>query len=246
MSEATEAPHSDEQFHDDTRPTLLRVDELECGYDSKTVVGPLSFHLHEETFMLIEGGNGVGKTTMLKTLIGLLEPVAGDYEWTIDSPALRFVPQTRTIEPMLPATVYDVLATGLHRGGGLSSLRVDVDRDQLDAALDQVDMEGTGDRLFRELSEGQKQLVLLARAVLGQPQVLLLDEPAAAMDPGNEVETMELLHDIKRRSGLTIVMVAHGSPPARSVSNRIMTIDRDGTIEIESCLATGPTEASYG
>lgn len=232
---------NDSSYDVETQSMLLRVDGLTCGYDATPVVGPLNFHLHEKTFMLIEGANGVGKSTMMKTLIGLLDPIDGDYEWSVASPQLRFVPQTRTLDPMLPATVFDVLATGLHHGGGLASVRVDIDAVQLKEVLETVGMTGYEDHLFQELSEGQKQLVLLARALLGEPKVLLLDEPAAAMDPGHETRTMELLHDIKRDSGLTIVMIAHGSPAARAVSNRIMTIHRDGSLEIEKCLATCPT-----
>lgn len=239
MAIAAETDNRIDESHGE-KPTLLRVHDLICGYNSTPVVGPVDFHLHEQTFMLIEGANGSGKSTMMKTLIGLLEPLEGEVDWEIDRAALRFVPQTRTLDPMLPATVFDVLATGLHRGGGIQSVRVDPDRRQLRRVLKTVRMDDYGDHLFRELSEGQKQLVLLGRALLGDPKVLLLDEPAASMDPEHEAETMELLHDIKNDSGLTIVMIAHGSPPAQSVSNRIMTVDRDGTIEIEECLATCP------
>lgn len=240
----TDTDRSPPSEHISSEPTLLRVDGLVAGYHGAPVLGPIDFHLHEKTFMLVEGANGVGKSTMLKTLTGLLEPIEGSYRWEVDAPKIRFVPQTRTLDAMLPATVFDVLATGLHQGGGFASIRIDIDEDRLLDALATVNLQGFADHLFRELSEGQKQLVLLARALLGEPKVLLLDEPAAAMDPGHETETMELLHDIKQDSGLTIVMIAHGSPPARSVSNRIMTVDREGTIDIEECLATCPEPAS--
>ena len=230
-SHSHQAPHE----HPSQQPTLLRVRDLECGYNKRTIVGPLSFHLHESTFMLIEGGNGVGKSTLIKTLIGLLPPVSGSCEWEVAPQKLRFVPQTRTLDPMLPATVFDVLSTGLHRGSGLGSLRINIDRDQLTKVLQTVDMEDFANHLFRELSEGQKQLILLARALLGEPRVLILDEPAASMDPVHEAETIDLLHEIQVTSGVTIMMIAHGSPPARRASTRIMTVERGGSIHIEEC-----------
>ena len=221
--------------HPSQQPTLLRVRDLECGYNKRTIVGPLSFHLHESTFMLIEGANGVGKSTLIKTLIGLLPPVCGSFEWEVPPQSLRFVPQTRTLDPMLPATVFDVLSTGLHRGSGLSSLRIKIDRAQLTKVLHTVHMEGFANHLFRELSEGQKQLILLARALLGEPRVLILDEPAASMDPEREAEPIDLLHEIQANSEVTIMMIAHGSPRARSASTRIMTVERGGSIHIEEC-----------
>lgn len=229
--------------HPSLHPTLLRVNDLVCGYNKRPVVGPLSFHLHESTFMLIEGPNGVGKSTLIKTLIGLIPPVSGSFDWSIPPQSLRFVPQTRTLDPMLPATVFDVLATGLHRGRGLGALRVKINSKELEKVLETVQMEGFAHHLFRELSEGQKQLVLLARALLGTPQLLLLDEPAASMDPEREAETIDLLHEIQSKMGVTVMMIAHGSTLARRASTRIMSVARGGRIQIEECVdscADGP------
>lgn len=235
-SPPTEEPeHSHSHLDPAQQPTLLRVQNLVCGYGKKRILGPLTFHLHTRTFMLIEGSNGSGKTTLLKTLLGLLPPVSGDLSWMVPRESLRFVPQTRTLDPMLPATVYDVLATGLHQGKGRRSLRVHIDRSALKEALAMVRMEGFGHHLFRELSEGQKQLILVARALLGEPRVLLLDEPSASMDPEREAETVDLLHEIQSNSGVTVVMIAHGSSVARRASTRIMEIQRGGSIHIEEC-----------
>jgi ABC-type Mn2+/Zn2+ transport system ATPase subunit len=217
-------------------PCVLDVHELVCGYGSKRIIGPISFHLHAGTFMLIEGANGVGKSTLLKTLIGLLPPLSGSFNWNLSLNELAFVPQTRTLDPMLPATVDDVLATGLHRGRGLQALRIRRDPTELARALDKVRMGGFGSHLFRELSEGQKQLVLIARALLGDPKMLLLDEPAASMDPQHEADTIDLLHEIQNERGVTILMIAHGSKLARRASDRIMTMKRNGRIHIEECV----------
>src|SRR5690554_1320155 len=222
--------------HLSRQPTLLQVQGLVCGYGGKPLLGPLDFHLHQGTFMLIEGPNGVGKSTLLKTLIGLIPPIGGRIDWSLPADALRFVPQTRTLDPMLPATVYDVLATGLHRGRGLRALRIRPHRGELEEALEMVGMAHFCDRLFRELSEGQKQLILLACALLGKPRLLLLEEPSASMDPEREAATIELLYGIQQRLDVTVMMIAHGSALARSHSSRIMRVDRRGHIAIEECL----------
>lgn len=209
----------------------LEVHELVCGYQKKPVLGPFNFELHAGDFLLIEGPNGIGKSTLIKTLIGLIPAVSGDFHWSTSQEARRFVPQTRTLDPMLPATVFDVLATGLQQGGRWRSLRVKIDRPRFEEVLKIVDLPGLGHRLFRELSEGQKQLVLLGRALLGEPQVLLLDEPTASMDPARESMVIELLQDLRAKKNTTIIMIAHGNDLAQNASSHRLKISRKGELE---------------
>lgn len=207
---------------------LLNVDNLICGYQKTPLLGPFNFRLHAGDFLLIEGANGIGKSTLIKTLIGLLPPISGEFQWTISQSARRFVPQTRTLDPILPATVFDVLATGLQQGSSWRSLRVTIDRTRFEEALRKVDLPGFGHHLFRELSEGQKQLVLLARALLGEPQVLVLDEPTASMDPAREALVIALLQELRTDQKTTIIMIAHGSDLAQNASSHRLSISRSG------------------
>src|SRR5690554_4705106 len=156
--------------------SILQLNQLEVGYQS-TILGPITLEVPAASFVLIEGPNGIGKSTLLKTLIGLARPRAGTCAWQVDASRLRFVPQTRTLDVLLPATVKDVMETGFQRGGGWASFRSRPDPDQIRRALESVGMSGLKKHLFRELSEGQKQLILLARALLADPAVILLDEP---------------------------------------------------------------------
>ncbi|MBA2664919.1 MAG: metal ABC transporter ATP-binding protein [Bradymonadaceae bacterium] len=213
-------------------PPALIVRDLVCGYGNRPLLGPISFTVDRGCFLLIEGPNGAGKSTLVKTLIGLLAAVSGGYSWGVEREHLRFVPQTRTLDPMLPATVHDVLATGLHRGRGWRALRIRDDGAQIERALALVEMGEFSRKLFRELSEGQKQLVLLARALLGEPAIVLLDEPSASMDPEREAQTIALLQKLRHEHAMTVLMIAHGSPLAREASDRIMTLDRDGQVHI--------------
>ena len=211
--------------------SLLTTESLEMGYDRR-LLGPLDLQIERSKFVLVEGPNGIGKSTLLKTFIGLLEPLAGSYRWSVPQGELRFVPQTRTLDVLLPATVEDVMATGFQRGSSWSALRASADSGDIEQALELVGMDAHCKELFRELSEGQKQLVLLARALLGDPEVILLDEPAASMDPGREEMAVALLRRQVDQYGRTILMIAHGSEPAKAAADQVLKIDRNREISL--------------
>jgi len=216
---------------------ILTTDQLVCGYDAP-VLGPLELAIPAGAFVLLEGPNGIGKSTFLETVAGLHAPLSGDYEWAVGADRLRFVPQVRTLDPILPATVADVVATGAQRGGGLAGLRATIDDATLREVLGHVEMAAHRTHLFRELSEGQKQLVLLARALVGESAVLLLDEPAASMDPDREERALDLLERQSETRDLTILMIAHGSRLARHAADRILAIDRNRNVELEAAPAS--------
>lgn len=210
--------------------SILELDRLECGYD-EPLLGPIDLAVERGRFVLLEGPNGIGKSTFLKTLVGLVPPLGGQYEWSVDDASIRYVPQVQGIDPILPATVEDVVATGSQRGASLASMAVTSDEETLADALERVGMLQRRAALFRDLSEGQKQLVLLARAISGPSDALVLDEPTASMDPDREERAIDLLVRKSRERDLTVVLVAHGNRHARAAADALLEIDADRNVD---------------
>jgi len=225
------------------REPVLALEGLVCGYDVP-LLGPLDVDVPRGEFVLIEGPNGIGKSTLLKTLVGLQPELSGSYRWAVGREERRFVPQVRTLDPILPATVADVVGTGAQVGSGLEALRRRATDEEVERALDRVGMERAAPSLFRELSEGQKQLVLLARALLGEPSAMILDEPTASMDPDREERAVEILEVERADRGATQFVVAHGVGAAREAATLVVEIDRERRVELVGGASAERTRVS--
>ena len=159
-------------------------------------------------FVALLGANGSGKTTLVRGLLGLLPPLAGRVE---RSPQLRlgYVPQRETLDPLYPLSGFDVTLLGacrdlpFYRGSGAAA------RAAARAALVSARAEDFAGRRYGELSGGQRQRILIARALATRPNVLLLDEPTAGVDPETEIAIIEVLHSLRTQERLAIWMVTH-------------------------------------
>ena len=209
---------------------LLEVTDLRSGYDGIPVVVGLSLKVHEREFVGILGHNGMGKTTLLRTLIGLLPATSGEIRFQSasighDPPHRRvragigYVPQGRGIFPGL--TVRDNLrfaAVAVGRSGNLASILGEFPR--LAALLD---------RPGGALSGGEQQLVAIARALIQEPKIVLLDEPTEGIQPSIIEEIIDLLKLLRRRRGLTILLVEQNIDFIKALSDRVLLIQK-GTI----------------
>jgi branched-chain amino acid transport system ATP-binding protein len=209
---------------------LLEVADLRSGYDGIPVVAGLSLKVHEREFVGILGHNGMGKTTLLRTLIGLLPATSGEIRFQSasighDPPHRRaragigYVPQGRGIFPGL--TVRDNLrfaAVAVGRSGNLASILGEFPR--LAALLD---------RPGGALSGGEQQLVAIARALIQEPKIVLLDEPTEGIQPSIIEEIIDLLKLLRRRRGLTILLVEQNIDFIKALSDRVLLIQK-GTI----------------
>ena len=186
----------------------MRGEHLTLGYRHRVVVQDLSFEIHRRDILGIVGPNGCGKTTLLRTILGLIQPLRGSVD---RDPTLivSYVPQRDRLDTMLPITALEVVLMGRTARAGVLRRTHATDRDAARRALARVDAESLGPQLFRNLSGGQQQRVLLARALAAEPDVLVLDEPTAGMDIASEAAILAFLQDLNRTRGVTILIVTH-------------------------------------
>jgi ABC-type Mn2+/Zn2+ transport system ATPase subunit len=154
------------------------------------------------------GSNGSGKTTLLRGMLGFLPPLAGRVERQADL-RIGYVPQRETLDPLYPLSAYQVARTGSWRDLPFWRLAGARERSRTRAALEACQAEDFASRCYSELSGGQRQRVLLARALATDPELLLLDEPTAGIDPEAERGILDLLRSLRERLGLSIWMVTH-------------------------------------
>jgi zinc/manganese transport system ATP-binding protein len=190
-----------------------RLENVSLGFAGRTVLSGIDLVIQQGEFIGLFGPNGAGKTTLLRALLGLHRPSAGRVD-IFGTPAvpghaqLGYLPQM-SADTLPPIRGYDMLAASL-RGSAWGFARAGAAGHAAIAdALNAVDAMGLALRPIASLSGGERQRVLIAQALLGQPKLLLLDEPLASLDPLNQQAVVKLLSDLQRRLGLTVICSAH-------------------------------------
>ena len=222
-----------------TREALLRCERLVVGHSGRPLLPAFDLEITRGTFVTVVGRNGSGKTTLIRTLLGLLPPVDGRVVRA--APGLRFayIAQAVTLDRALPLRARDVVAWG--QLGGWSFLAPASrarTKAMCDRALAEAGATALAERPFRTLSEGQKQRVLLARALAAAPDVAFLDEPTSAMDIVAEESAVSHLGRIARERHIAIVVITHAINVVSRFADQVIFLDRDDGIVVSGPATT--------
>ena len=193
---------------------LVEITDVSSGYASSPAIENVSLRIWPGQFVAVVGPNGGGKTTLLRTILGAVPLMRGRVTIRgkiIGGAAIDrvgYVPQLETIDWNFPITVEEVLLMGLFRKNHWLRRIKKEDLKKIEALLDRLNLTGLGKRHIRELSGGQQQAVFLGRALLGEPDLILLDEPTAGLDIRSRDDVIHFLHEINHQ-GVAIVITAH-------------------------------------
>jgi ABC-type Mn2+/Zn2+ transport system ATPase subunit len=227
------------------RRELLALRGVTCGYVDDAVLVDVDLAICDREFVGIVGPSGAGKTTALRVLVGSMRPAHGSVTRRAGL-RMAYVPQVETINWSFPVTVHECVLMARVSGRRLPWASR-AERAQVADVLGRLDIGDLADRHIRELSGGQQQRVFIARALLGEPEVLLMDEPTSGVDVRLRHEIMHLLDDLNSR-GLAIVLTTHDLNGIAAHLPRIVCLNRSviGDGEPHEVLNAAVLERTYG
>lgn len=206
---------------------VLEVEDLSYAYGSTLVLDNISFKVNEGDLLGIIGPNGAGKTTLFSCMLSLLNDYAGtirifgqDVKKNANASFKRigYMPQKKAIEQNFPATVEEIVSLGIASGR--------ISKSKIASALETVDLAALKEKRVGELSGGQQQRVLIAKAIVNEPKLLILDEPATGIDLETQNRFYSLLKRLHQEKRITIIWASHDLDAVNRLANNVACINR--------------------
>ena len=205
---------------------IIKVANLSYYYDSIPSLDHISFTVDKGDFLGIIGPNGAGKTTLFQCMLGIVSDFSGEinlfgFDIRQDKKMLQrigYVPQKKSVEQAFPATVSEIVSLGM--------IGRKINRESIDSAIEFVELGAYRNKRIGELSEGQQQRVIIAKALVKQPDLLILDEPTTGIDSAAQERFYDLLTKLNKDKGITIVWSSHDMNAVEKLASKVACIDR--------------------
>ncbi|MGN6368239.1 MAG: metal ABC transporter ATP-binding protein [Phycisphaerae bacterium] len=214
---------------------VICIHDVSFAYDRRPALQHITLHVKRGSTLGIIGPNGGGKSTLMKLMLGVIKPDSGSITVLGKSPAeacangalVGYVPQRHVLDWSFPITVRQVVTLGLiGRKGTFGGFSRD-QKNQVERTLAAVEMMKHADQPIGGLSGGQQQRVFIARALVNEPQILFLDEPTTGIDQAGQEKFLNLLNELKKQYGLTLVMVSHDLRSVVASCDRVACLSRN-------------------
>ncbi|MGN1195108.1 MAG: metal ABC transporter ATP-binding protein [Acutalibacteraceae bacterium] len=205
---------------------VVEFQNVSVGYDGKAVTTGLDFSVPDGAYLSIVGENGAGKSTTMKTLLGLKKPIDGKIVFGdgLKSNEIGYLPQQTQVQRDFPATVSEVVLSGCLNQLGFKPFYSKEQKQTAKKWMDRLEITEISKRSYKQLSGGQQQRVLLARALSATKKLIVLDEPVSGLDPVVTENMYELIRQINREDKITVIMVSHDLAAAIRYSTHILQI----------------------
>jgi zinc transport system ATP-binding protein len=205
---------------------IIKVSDLSYYYDSFLSLDHISFSVEKGDFLGIIGPNGAGKTTLFQCILGIVNNYSGEIslfgsDIKQDKKYLQrigYVPQKKSVEQNFPATVTEIVSLGV--------IGRDIKSGSIESAIEFVELAAYRNKRIGELSEGQQQRVIIAKALVREPELLILDEPTTGIDSATQDKFYDLLTRLNKEKGITIVWSSHDMNAVEKLASRVACIDR--------------------
>ena len=208
---------------------LLRVKDLCLGYENEIVVKDLNFTINSGDYFCVIGENGSGKSTLVKTLVGLNKAISGEIELLngLKRSDIGYLPQKAEIKGDFPSSVFEIVLSGFLGGMGLRPFYSKEEKKKALDTLELLGIEELKDKSYMNLSGGQMQRVLLARAIVSSKKLLIVDEPVTGLDPNATFEMYGLIRHLNHNMGVTIIMISHDIEAVDKYANRVLSLGKE-------------------
>lgn len=210
----------------------VEVKKLSFTYGEEPILDNVSFEIKKGEFVGIIGSNGAGKSTLLKLLLGLLDPASGEIIFSEDKSKIGYIEQNASSKNNFPATVQEIVLSGLWNKIGFMKFPKKEHREMVKAALVTVGMQHYAKRMIGNLSGGQLQRVMIARVLVNNPSVLILDEPTSGIDLKSCEVLYNLLIHLNLEHKLTIIIVSHDIKRISKCVGRLLSLEDSSVREL--------------